>query len=161
MTYGPVNTWINSLPIEIQLPKEQNEVNSLFAERHRQIAGVVNLKENAQYEDRELLTGQQWFTTGNNQTKRYTYRRCFEFGAIAAGATLNIAHGLVGIALYTRIYGTCITNVPDNRPIPYVSVAATNQQIEMNVTAANIVIINGAAAPPITSGIAVVEYIKT
>lgn len=160
MTFAPDNAWINSLPVEFQLPENQEEVKSLISERHRQIASVVNLKENAQYEDEELLTGQQWFTTGNNQTKRYTYRKCFEFGAIAAGATLNIAHGLTNVSFYTKIYGCCSTAVVDYRPIPYASTTAINQQIEINVAGLNIVIINGAASPNITNGIVVLEYIK-
>jgi len=160
MTFGPVNAISNSLPIEIQLPKDQNDVNSVFAERHRIIADVVNLKENAQYEENELLTAQRWFTANDNQTKRYTYRKVLETGVINAGATANIAHGITGISLFTKICGCCVTATPDYRPIPYASATAVNQQIEMNVTAANVVIINGAAAPQITSGVIILEYIK-
>lgn len=161
MTFGPENAISNYLPVEIQLPEEQADINQVFSDRHRSIADVVNLKENAQYEDSELLTGQQWFTANNNQTKRQTYRKVFDTGVINAGATANIAHGITGVALFTRIYGCCVTAVVDYRPIPYSSVAALNQQIEINVAGLNIVIINGAASPQITSGIVVLEYIKT
>lgn len=123
-------------------------------------ANAVNIREIGQYDTVELLTGQQWFTTGDGQTKRFTFRQVYVLPATAAGATTTIAHGITGQTLFTKIYGSCITNVVDYRPIPYASVSAVNKQIEINVDTTNINIINGASSPNITSGIIVLEYLK-
>ena len=77
-----------------------------------------------------------------------------------AGAALNIAHGITNFVELTALYGTCITAVVDYRPIPFVSVAAANQGIQVLLAGANITITNGAAAPNITSGIIIAEYLK-
>lgn len=160
MTFGPINSWSNYLPQEFQLPVDEIDFREFISQRERQTADVLNLKENGQYEDGEILTGQTWFTTANNQTKRYTYRKAFNIGAIASGATATIAHGITNILYFTRISGGCVTDVVDYRPIPYSSVANVNLQIQVNVAGANLVIVNGAASPNITAGVVVLEYFK-
>jgi hypothetical protein len=60
----------------------------------------------------------------------------------------------------TRTTGACITDVVDYRPIPCTSATAVDEQISVIATLANIVIVNGAAAPDITSGFIVLEYLK-
>jgi hypothetical protein len=44
--------------------------------------------------------------------------------------------------------------------VPYSSITAVNQQIEINLNGPNIVISNGAASPNITRGTCIIEYIK-
>ena len=121
----------------------------------------VNDKERAYYPvDIEILNDQKFFVAGDPQRYRSVFRKVFSFAAIAAGATLNIAHGITGFVELTNLYGTCITAVVDYRPIPFASVAAANQGIQILLAGANISITNGAAAPNITSGICVCEYLK-
>lgn len=127
-----------------------------------QIARYVNSKEIAIYNLAETITGQQWFVSGNPQLTRLTNRKVFEFGAIAAGATSTRAHGITGFSAltFTKIYGTAITNVVDQRPIPFASAVAVTDQIEIRADATNIIIVNGATAPNITSAIVVLEMLK-
>lgn len=160
MTSSPANTLSPYLQTSVWFPEDFQQFRIKFLELYRDISSNVNIRQIAIFDLQEILSGEQWFTAGNPQKKRQTFRKVFSIGAIAAGATLNTAHGLTGVTAYTHIYGTAITDTPDNRPIPYASVTAVNQQIEMNVDGTNIIIINGAAAPNITSAIVVLEFLK-
>ena len=102
----------------------------------------------------------RFFNLNNSRVYRSVFRKVFPFGAIGVGGNLPIPHNITGVTEYTRIYGTCITTVVDYRPLPYVSVIALNQGIQLVVTGVNIVIINGAGAPAITSGLVVTEFCK-
>lgn len=128
---------------------------------YRDIARKVNEKEGGMYPQAlEVLTSQKFFTAGNPRAYRSVFRKVFPVTAIAAGATLNIAHGIVGFVELVNLYGSCITNVVDYRPIPFTSAVAVNQGIQVLLVGANISITNGAAAPNITSGYIVAEYVK-
>lgn len=102
------------------------------------------------------ITGEKWFITNLMQQ---TFRQVYPFGAIAAGATLNIPYKTYGFSQFSKIYGTCITDLPDYRPIPYASVAA-NANIDIRVTATDIVISVGAASPNLVSGLVVIEWLS-
>lgn len=160
MTYAPTNSDSPIIPEEFQLPEDQRYWSETIAQQHRTIADVVNIKESGQYENTEILSGQTWFTVSNNQEKRLPYRQAYVLPAIAAGATHTQAHNISSVALFTRMYGTCITDVVDYRPIPYTDTAAVTAQISLRVVGANIEVINGATSNDITSGIVVLEYIK-
>jgi len=160
MTFDPANSLGPFLQTSIYFPDEFDEFRVTFLQLYRNIANVTNTREVGIYDQVEFQTGEQWFNPANTQFKRMTFRQVFPIGAIAAGATSTTAHGITGITAFTHIYGTAITATPDFRPIPYSSVTAVNQQIELRVTAANIIISNGAAAPNITSAIVVLEYLK-
>ena len=128
---------------------------------YRKLSKKVNEKERGFYpQELEILNDQRFFTIGDPQNYRSVFRKVFSFGAIAPGAALNIAHGIAGITDFTRLYGTIITSVPDNRPLPYVDTILIANQVSLLRNGINIVITNGAAAPNIISGIVVCEYLK-
>jgi hypothetical protein len=163
MTFNPVNSLGPFIATSTFFPENFEEFRVKFLELYRDLANTVNTREVGIFDLQEFLTGEQWFTVGNPQVKRRTYRKSFVLAATVAGATTVIPHGITGVnttTTFTHIYGTCLTAVPDNRPIPYASVTNVNQQIEINVDATNINVINGTAAPNITSGIVVLEYLK-
>lgn len=160
MTYQPINSKAAFLPTTEFFPKDETQRLIKHTTNYTDIAQAVNVREIALYQNGQpVITGQQFSDPTNNQNKKYTFRNVYYFGAIAAGATLNIAHGITGLAQFTHMYGTCVTAVVDYRPIPFSSTAAVNQQISLRVSGANIEIINGAASPNITSGIIVLEYL--
>lgn len=123
------------------------------------MATAINSKEIGQFYTTQQLTGQQFPTVPVSQRYRPSYRKIFFIGAVAAGATLNTAHGITGITLPTHLYGAVITATPDYRPVPYASVTAANAGIELRADNTNVILINGAAAPNITSGVLVFEYL--
>lgn len=156
----PSNSLGNFLDPTIFLSDEPKQFSYQMREAYYNIADTVNSREISYYPLQEILCGQFFFTSGNPLKFRSIFRKTFEIPATAAGATTNIAHGITGLQELTHIFGTLITDVVDYRPLPYASEAAANQSTSVKVVGANIVIINGAAAPNITSGIVVVEFTK-
>lgn len=127
-----------------------------FNETYLQIATQVNRKVFGYISTQQVMTGKQWFVDPQNY--KMIYRKRFDFTTIAQGATETIAHGLSGFTKIVKRYGEVIT-AADYRPIPYMSVSNVNLGIEINNDSTNITIVNGAAAPAITSGFVVLEYI--
>lgn len=160
MTSSPIYSQGNYLPENLNLTEQKDAILPIMQRIFEDHASMINRKETGQYEIVEIQCNQT-FPGNTPQSKKYVYRKIFQFGAIATGATLNIAHGITGFVQLTRLYGTCITDVVDYRPIPYSSVTAANAQIELLLVGANISIINGAASPNITSGIVVCEFLKS
>lgn len=158
MTFSPANSLAFKVVENVTFSKDQGQFLLQLTDLYQKLATSTNAKDIGSYETVELLNGQQFFGP-NPQTKIQIYRKCFAIGAIAAGATSSIAHGIT-LTRLTRAYGTCITDVVDYRPIPYVSATLITNQIQLTVTATNVVVVNGATAPNITSGIIVLEYQK-
>lgn len=128
------------------------EVNKTYVD----VANAVNQRTIGLFPvNNPAITGESFYLTNQRQQ---TLRQVYPFGAITAGSTLNIPINVKGVTQYSRIYGTCITSVPDNRPIPYASVVA-NGNIDLSVTTSNIVIVAGSGGPNIVSGIIILEWI--
>jgi len=163
MTFLPSNSQSPFLPTTQVFPEELSERLIVLTDNYTALAQSINQREIGTFETVEQLNGQQFFNTTDPERKRFAYRKVFAIGAIAQGATSTTAHGITGVnatTIFTHIYGTCVTDVVDNRPIPYADVTAVNEQIEINVDATNINLLNGAAAPAITSALVVLEYLK-
>jgi hypothetical protein len=107
--------------------------------------------------DVSAITGETWFVSSNQ--RQQGLRQVYAFGAIVPGAGLSINHGITNFSQFIRIWGTCSTNLPDYRPIPYASVAA-NANIDLRVTSTQIIISNSSAAPAIISGLIILEWIS-
>lgn len=163
MSFAPTNSLSPFLPTTQVFPEDESQRLIVLTTNYTEIAHGINQREIGTYETVEQLNGQQFFNTTSPEKKRFAYRKVFSIGAIAAGATSVTAHGITGVnstTVFTHIYGTAVTNVIDNRPIPYADATAVTEQIEINVNTTNITIINGAVAPPITSAIVILEYLK-
>lgn len=159
MTFNPVNTQNTFLPTTIFFPDNFDEFRVKFIESYILSANAINSRDIGIYDEQEIITGQVWATT-DVLTKGSTFRKIFFFGAIAPGATLNIPHGLGStISLVTEWKGGVVV-AGGFRPLPRVSATAVNEQISVDISGANIVIVNGAGAPAITNGVVVLEYIK-
>jgi len=117
-------------------------------------ARYINTREIALYDRVEIQTGQQWFNLANNQQKRYGFRKTFAI----SDAALTFAHGITGITLCTYIGGS-FTDGTNFYPLPYVSTVLANQ-IQVVVTATQVIITKGGGAPAISSGVLVLEYLK-
>lgn len=116
------------------------------------------------------ITGENWFITNQRQQ---TLRQIYAFGTINPGVELDIPTNITNFVQFTKISGTVITlngssGLPDYRPLPYLDVNAIGGGITILV--GNIIvmgqpvlmirIVNGALAPVITSGIAVLEWMS-
>ncbi len=163
MSSLPSNSQGPFLPTSQVFPEDESQRLIVLTDNYISIAQGVNQREIGTYETVEQLNGQQFFNLTTPEKKRFAYRKVFSIGAIAAGATSVTAHGITGVnstTVFTHIYGTCVTDVVDNRPIPYADVTSVTEQIEINIDGTNINIINGAAAPAITFAIIILEYLK-
>ncbi len=141
-------------------PEDDKDFTVKMTRVYSNIANAMNNREIAIYDLYEQLNGQQFFNSTNVKDLRPCYRTVYAFGAIASGGTLVIPHNVTNATLFTRIYGTARTNVPDSRPIPYASPVAVTNSMSIRVTNTDIVISLGATAPAMTSGFAVLEYLK-
>jgi len=161
MTFRPINTLETPLPENVSFSEDYKQFLEQITRYYRDIARTVNDKERGFYpEELEILNSQKYFVAGDPQRYRNVFRKVFSFGAIAAGAVLNIAHGITGLTEVTDLYGAVITAVPDDRPIPYVDTVLVTNQISVLRNGINIVVTNGATAPNVTSGTIVIEYLK-
>jgi hypothetical protein len=162
MTYAPNNVQGPFLQGSDFFSLTETDLRTRLTTMYSRIANSVNAKEIAIYDLSEIINGQMFYNKKDIQTLRPAFRRVFNFGAIASGATLSVAHNISGIVQFTFIGGCCTTNVPDFRPIPFASASAVGFQIEAKATATNYIIINGTAgsAPAITSGFITLEYLK-
>lgn len=161
MTFSPSNSLAPFLQTSVFFPEEFEEFRVKFLALYRDISSNVNVRQIGVFDLEEFLTGERWFASGDPQKKRQTFRKVYEIPAIAPGASLVLATGVTGVTRYTHIYGTVITAVIDNRPIPYASTSVgENISLRVDFTLNSIVIDNGAISPAITSGIVVLEYLK-
>ena len=127
---------------------------------YEKIARQVNVKDFGYYSTEEMVNGQRWSKiTSGVQEYKTVYRKRFDFTTITQGGTETIKHGISGFTLITRSYGEVITDVVDYRSIPYTSISNVNLGIQITKTATEIIIVNGSAAPAISSGFVVLEYI--
>ena len=148
---------------DVQSLFEEN-INSdswkLFLIRQREIMNRVilalNAKETALYNLAEFLPGQQWFpnpatldsTTdpSSEQLYRQTFRTVVDFGALPDATTKSVAHNITDVSKafsVTRIYGAATlpsATTADIRfiPLPYSSVTAVDDNIEIWADATNV-----------------------
>lgn len=159
MTYAPANSESPYLPVSVKFADEETVRIAQLSRMYFGIASRLNNREISLYASQETITGQKWSDSTNLQVQKETFRKVFEFGAIATGATLNIPHGINTISRFTKWYGS-FTTAADDRPLPYVDEAVVTDQVSVKRVGANLVIINGATAPAIVSGTLIVEYLK-
>lgn len=155
MTFNPANTVAPYLQTSIFFPDNFEEFRVKFLDIYRDISNNVNIRQIAVFDQQEFLAGEQWFTTGNPQKKRQTFRKVFEF----TDASLTFNHGITGIVLCTHIYGS-FTNGTNFYPLPYVSAGAITDQVQVVVTPTQVVVTKGGTAPAITNAVLILEYLK-
>jgi hypothetical protein len=123
------------------------------------IAGKVNTRTIGVYAvNHPAITGNNFFFSSQ---RNQSFRQLYSFGAIAKGTSLSIKHGITSLTQFISITGTCITDFPDYRPLPYVSNTNATDQIVLRVdtASASIVISNGATSANIISGLVILEWV--
>lgn len=142
-----------------KFPQEPSQLESELTKMYTEVSQAVNVKTNGLYETTQVTTGDVYFSNGEQTNRRQSFRKVFTFGAINAGTSASVNHGITGVTSFVHIYGTCNTDAPDARPIPYTSATNVTEQIQINVTSSQINILNGAGADNILSAIIVLEYL--
>jgi len=137
-------------------PEEAHQLSVELTRSYIDIAARVNDRIIGIFPtNRPAVTGESWYTAG--QQRSQTLRQVY----LVTGAG-SIVHGIntSNIGGFTRIYGT-FTNGTNWYPLPYVDVTAANNQVNIVVTATNIVITVGGGSPPsVVSGFVVLEWLS-
>lgn len=147
------------VPEFVTFATDQSVFLTQLTELYESLAKASNAKDVGIYDLNETINGQTFFGA-TPQESRDCFRKTFNFGAIVAGGLLPIVHNIAGLVQVTRLYGSCLTAVPDQRPLPYVDTFFLTNQVSILLNGANILIQNGATAPAIASGLIVIEYLK-
>lgn len=159
MTFAPSNALQSFIPTTFIYPEDPHEVPLVLTDFVKKIITAVNAKDIGQYNTQEIVTGQQFFTSNNNNVFRQTYRKVIPFPTLAVGANV-VAHGLGTLTnfTFTRIYGTAQNaTIPLFVPLP--QGGPNDAMIEVgavNVTVTVPALYSGAG----WSGLVVLEYIK-
>lgn len=103
----------------------------------------------------QIVTGERWFITGQPQQQQ-TLRQVYLF--TAAG---NVPHGIsfTSVSAFTKCQGS-FTDGTNYYGAIYGSNVAIAGQVSFYITPANIVILSGAGAPTISSGIIILEWLS-
>ena len=106
-----------------------------------------------------IPNGERWFPASGDTKLRDGRRLVVQVQDTVIPTTLVVNHNITQINQVTRLYGAFFDGT-QWWPLPYVDVVAANNQINIKVTATQIVVTKGAGAPPsISSGIVVLEYL--
>ena len=103
------------------------------------------------------INGESWFLAGANQ-KQQGQRQAFLF----SDSNLTITHNInfTNVSYFTRIWGTFFDGTYWNT-LPYVDLTNVNNQINVQVSATQIIITKGAGSPPtISKGVVILEWIS-
>ncbi len=105
-----------------------------------------------------IVTGEKWYLSGGN-TQQQTLRQVYQF----AGAG-NIAHGInfASITQFTRCWGTYTDGAsPSNwYGVIFTTTVGLAGQVTFSLTPTNIVVVVDGAAPAVTSGSIVLEWLS-
>jgi hypothetical protein len=112
------------------------------------VAYSVNIRAMGNFETLEMLTAQQFTDPTTALLKRQEFRKIFYW---TGTSPIAITHDITGVVLYTHIYGTA-TDGTLWYPLP-------NDNIDVTVSSTVITITS--SGPVITSGLMVLEYVKT
>lgn len=166
----PLTSNQNSISLEVPKPDDPRfvDITNLVLKR---LADSMNTKEGALYTQVEQATFQRWYPTSitaatlapasQSLNFRPGYRIVVTFGALAPASVTQIPHGIVGLVQVTDYWAIVTTTVPDFRKVNYPS-TALNEYIAMTVDilTPTFTIAVGPGSPAITSGFAVIEYLK-
>lgn len=160
MTFAPKTTKAFYLDPQIIFPDEYKLFQQTLREAYYNISTCVNAREISFYGLVETVCGKYYYTSGNPQKFRTTFRKSFQLPATAPGATTSIIHGIDTIVEGVVITGDAITSIVDYRPIPYIDPTLITNGIGIRVDATTIYVMNGSSAPNITGGTVTIEILK-
>lgn len=160
-----MNKIINQVPYLRSSRQFPEDIHQLCVEVNRSYIDIANAVNNRTISifpsNLPAVTGESWYL--NENRRQQTFRKAYSFGTISSGSELDIPTGITDFVSFTRIWGVITTNVVDYRPIPYIDVSSLDNGVSILVGEVagmqQIRIILGVSAPPVTSGIAVLEYL--
>lgn len=124
---------------------------------------AINGKDTGIYDVLETVTGQTFPPVAGRTGQRAAYRKCFfDFGALPNAAPKSLAHGLTlnTELMITDLWGIAADPATNTYlKLPYSSAVLANN-IELNITGANIVVTTGSDRTAFTKTYIFIEYLK-
>lgn len=154
----PANSAAPFLPTSVFYPESDEEKRVKEISTYRDIASNVNVRQIGSYDLQESVAGQFFFTPGNAQQKRQSFRKAVTFSPLVAGLN-SFAHGIVGIGpnfTFTHIYGTG-KNAAGTVQVPFPQGGANTSMLEIGPVNVNLTI---PAAYAGFSCLIILEYLK-
>lgn len=160
MSFGPDFTESPFVPTFQYFPEDLSQMMVILNNMYTTLAYAINQRQIGSFNLFEQVNGQFFTNPADIQIPRVGFRKCFDIGVVAAGATSTIAHGLTDVTIFTGFSGGVITNVPDFRPLPFVSATVVTNQIQVYADGTNVYVVNGATAPQVQSGLLILDFLK-
>lgn len=141
-----------------QFPNDDvRELSNQMDHAYIDIASKVNLRVIGLFGTKfQIITGERWFFSGSSSAQQ-SLRQVYPFTA-----TGNISHGLTWASvsmISPKSYGS-FTDGTNWYGVIYASSVPIAGQVSFYITPTNIVVLSGAGAPAIVSGIIVLEFIS-
>lgn len=154
----------NFLPQDFIIPDDPGQKDLMLRNYLNSIATATNSKDSGIYDAVETITGQQYLPTFNtntaaNATYRSVLRKVIDFGALPNATSKSVAHNITFNTNFsvTRIYGAATDPTNTWIPLPFASPTLANN-ISLEATSTNIVIITGSNRTNFTRSFIVVEW---
>lgn len=148
----------NFLRTSRNFPSDSQALSVELSKSYVDIASQVNNKINGTFGlNSQVITSESWFLSGESN-RQFTLRNVFEF----SDSNLTITHGinLAGVSYFTRIYGTFFDGTYW-WPLPYVDVTSATNQINVSVSATQIIVTKGGGSPPaVSNGLIIIEWLS-
>ncbi len=138
-----------------EFPEDLRQLTVELNKTYLDIANTVNCRTIGLFPTtRPAINGEEWYI--NNNQKQQGFRQIYPFTAIG-----NIPHTLNfnSISMFTKSSGS-FTDGTNYYGAIYASNVAIAGQISFYITPTNIVVLSGAGAPTIQSGIIILEWIS-
>jgi hypothetical protein len=156
------------LPVYDAVPENWDEAKEFLAERLKEIANAVNVREIGFFLDEELLTGKYLFPTSlpqgdsTPQQFRQILRMVVNFGVLPVTGTKSVPHGIYVDSNFTlvQLYAAATDPVALVAiPIPFVQeVDPSNEGIQLYMDSTNVNIVVQSDNSNFTRCIVTIEY---
>lgn len=133
------------------------------------MAQSVNTRDAGIYDTSEIVCSQTYFpnpaynsSTNTKPVQRQVYRKVINFGALPAGGTKSVPHGIIcdSSVSFTRIYATATDPIAlQYIPIPFAT-STPNQSIQLIVDSVNVNISSPTDYSRFTICYIILEYIR-
>jgi hypothetical protein len=96
------------MPTNVYLGDDDENKELVLTDILEDVIYRLNSKEIGIYEEYEVLTGQTWFNSVDENDKRGVFRKVLKFISLTAAGTTSVAHEIGDISgfTFTRIYGS-------------------------------------------------------
>jgi len=167
------NTWDRQQLETLNIDPQLKELLIRLYQNVNTIALSLNTRDAGYYAREEFINGQIYFpnpsldsTTPQAPTLRQVFRMVVNFGALPNSAAKSVAHGIDVVQGYsfTRIYGTSSkADASVAIPLPFASFisGANNLNVELGISATDVVIITDFDYSAYVNTYIVIEYIKS